>query len=71
VPVLIECLDSHEPNLRTAAVAALGSSFRAAAKPAVPKILKCLSDADLGVRWQATNALRAIDPEAAAKAGVK
>jgi len=37
----------------------------------VPRILKCLSDEDPGVRMEATNAIKAIDPVAAAKAGVK
>jgi HEAT repeat protein len=41
------------------------------AAPAVPALVKFLSDPDEGVRRSATNALKAIDPQAAAKAGVQ
>jgi HEAT repeat len=39
------------------------------AAPAVPALVKFLSDPDEDVRISATNALKAIDPKAAAKAG--
>ncbi|MDB6063806.1 MAG: hypothetical protein JWR26_14 [Pedosphaera sp.] len=41
------------------------------AAPAVPALAKFLADPDEGLRTSATNALKTIDPEAAAKAGVK
>jgi len=41
------------------------------ARIAVPALVELLNDPDLEVRGRATNALKAIDPEAAAKAGVK
>jgi len=48
-------------------LSALGTN----AEPAVPALLKFLTDADEGIRSSATKALKAIDAEAAAKAGVK
>jgi HEAT repeat protein len=42
-----------------------------AAKQAVPALVKALNDPDQSVRWQAALALKQIDPEAAASAGVK
>jgi HEAT repeat protein len=41
------------------------------AAPAVPALIKFLADPDNDVRVSATNALNSIDPQAAAKAGVK
>jgi len=40
-------------------------------KPAVPSLLRLLDDEDQGTRCSATNALKLIDPEAAARAGVR
>jgi HEAT repeat protein len=45
--------------------------FGAQAKPAVPILIGLLNDPQQGIREAATNALKNIDPEAAAKAGVK
>ena len=39
--------------------------------PAVPALLKLLDDENDTVRKSATNAIKAIDPEAAAKQGIK
>ena len=44
---------------------------RTNAQPAVPALLLLLSDQKEEVRKAATNAIKAIDPEAAARAGVK
>ena len=40
-------------------------------KPAIPLFVKLLNDPDESVRMNATNELKEIDPEAAAKAGIK
>ena len=45
--------------------------FTTSAKSAVPALIELLTDHDAGVRNATTNALKAIDPEAAARAGVK
>ena len=45
--------------------------FGPEAKPAVPKLVQLLSDVEAAIRSEATNALKAIDPQAAAQAGVK
>ena len=49
----------------------IGARFPDQCKLAVPFIVVLLSDASESVRMSATNALREIDPAAAAKAGVK
>ena len=70
VPALVPLLDFPNARMREEAVVALGK-FQNAAAPALPKIVQSLDDLDAGVRLAATNAFKAIDPEAAAKAGVK
>jgi HEAT repeats len=52
------------------AIGSLGS-FGVQARPAVPLLVGLLSDPDPGIGSAATNALRQIDPEALAKAGVQ
>jgi hypothetical protein len=47
------------------------SKFGVQAKPAVPMLIGLLSDPQQGIREAATNTLRNIDPDAAAKSGVK
>jgi HEAT repeat protein len=42
-----------------------------AAKPAVPALLKLRKHSDASVRFQVASAVKAIDPEAAAKAGLR
>jgi len=49
----------------------LSGEFGADAKIAMPALLKSLSAPDTRMREQATDTLLKIDPEAAAKAGVK
>jgi HEAT repeat protein len=59
---LVSLLDSTNKNSRRTALDALGD-FGPAAKPVAPEIARYLSDRDPGVRVQATNALRLVDPD--------
>ena len=69
VPLLIKDLNASNPQLAIT-ISALGQ-FGKDAKPAVPALLQYLSNQN-GMIWRETiNALKAIDPEAAAKAGIK
>ena len=75
IPVLVQLLDEsqnqpHSERIRGNAMSGL-RQFGALAKPAVPSLLRLLNDANEDTRWQATNALKDIDPEAAVSAGVK
>ncbi|MDB6022642.1 MAG: putative lyase [Pedosphaera sp.] len=70
VPALVPFLEHRNKNVRENSISAL-RHFGKAAQPAVPALIRCLNDPDDSVRSAATNALRRIDPEAAAKAGVK
>jgi hypothetical protein len=68
VPVLVTALRNRDES-RVAAEAALGD-FGAAAKAAVPSLVELLND-ELPPRNFAAEALKRIDSEAAAQAGVK
>jgi HEAT repeat protein len=70
VPVLINYLSDSNSMVRVDAALAL-SSYKADAKPAVPALIDLLNDKDKGVKNSAAFALKRIDPEAAAKAGLK
>jgi HEAT repeat protein len=70
IPILIENLGAPDQGLRRGALWSL-RRFGGAAKSAVPNLLKLFDDPDAGVRSEATNLVKAIDLEAAAKAGVK
>jgi HEAT repeat protein len=75
IPILVKFLDEpqnpqHSIIIRADAIWSL-RQFGAQAKPAVLVLLRLLNDAHEGIRSDATNALKAIDPEAAAKAGVE
>jgi hypothetical protein len=70
IPILIEYLDVQDLGLRVGALWSL-RQFRAEAKPAFTNVLKLINDGDASIRNEATNVLIAIDPEAAAKAGVQ
>jgi len=48
-----------------------GPSYTAEAKSAVPALMQAMKDADPDVRLAAGATLKRIDPEAAARAGVK
>jgi HEAT repeat protein len=68
--VLIELLNAQDPKVRRIAVQGL-RKVGAAAKPAVPVLLKALDDEDGKVRRDAEWALFRIDREAAEAAGVE
>jgi HEAT repeat protein len=68
VPIVIPYLD--DDNLNEYAMAAL-AEFGSTARAAVPKLLPLLRTGDRFDRLAATEALQRIDPDAAAKAGVK
>jgi hypothetical protein len=71
VPVLVEKLAAPNTTLwRGYVMDALGS-FGESAKPAIPFIVPRLKDANIDNRSAATNALNAIEADAAAKAGLK
>ena len=70
VPALIPLLSSPSVSTRQKSLGALGG-FGDAATSAVPAMILCLSDSDPWVRMRATSVLKAINLEAATKAGVK
>ena len=71
VPALTNALHDPYASVRFKAVEAL-RHFGPDAKPAVPALVEYINSHDNSPdRWAATKALKAIDPEAAAKAGVK
>jgi hypothetical protein len=70
IPAILPFLGHPKRGFRVNTIDAL-RRFGNAATPAVPQLIKCLDDPEYEVRCNATNAMRAIDPEAAAKAGVK
>jgi len=63
-------LVTNNSDSRWLVVASLGD-FGTNAQQAVPALISLLNDKQVLVRENATNALKRIDPEAAAKAGVK
>ncbi len=70
VPVMIKLLHDPDVMIRGAAACVL-RDFGADAKSAIPDLTEALKDEELYVSSIAREALFAIDPEAAAKAGVK
>jgi HEAT repeat protein len=70
VPALMEEFPGKNPGFRRVILIALGE-FGTSASAAVPMLLEVLSDNDQEERKHAAWALKRIDPEAAAKAGVK
>jgi HEAT repeats len=70
VPLLIKALNDPQPFVRRAAARSL-AGYGAEAKSAVPVLIPLLDDPSAIVRSEAAHALEAIDPEAAAEAGVK
>jgi HEAT repeat protein len=67
VPALIQFLRDSDSDTRRNAAKALWC-FGAAAKQAVPALVESLQDPSVAVQSEAANALKKIDPEAAAKA---
>jgi HEAT repeat protein len=70
IPALIAQLSSTNTFVRGPSARAL-AGFGSEAKTVVPELLRFLDDTDQRMRVTATNALRLIDPGAAARAGVK
>jgi HEAT repeat protein len=70
VPALVDALSNTNFVIRMVAARGLGR-FGTNSQRAVPPLVLLLSDPSLDVRPEVTNALKAIDPEAAARAGVK
>ena len=70
VPALIRSLHDPMDGNRARAAISLGA-FGIDAKSAIPELIKVLTDPSTDVKNDATSALKQIDPEAAAKAGVK
>ena len=72
IPILTNFLQKWHSRtiLCVDATIALGK-FEAQARTAVPTILELLNDNEANIRVAATNALKQIDPDAAAKAGAK
>ena len=70
VPALIEMLRDPDVQLHAIAATAIGE-FGNDGKPAVAPLNELLSQRNQDARKAATNALKAIDPEAAARAGLK
>jgi hypothetical protein len=70
VPALVNALSDTNFLIRLVAARALGD-FGTNAQEAVPALVTLLSDPSSRVRPNATNALKKINPEAAAKAGVR
>jgi hypothetical protein len=71
VPALIEIVNANiSPSSQYCSLIVL-ANIGPSAKDAVPSLLQWVTNADGAVRLSATNALLLIDPEAAAKAGIK
>jgi hypothetical protein len=70
LPALTPLLHSLDDNTRGPALSALGA-FRTDARSASVEVVRLLKDRVDWIRFDATNVLRAIDPEAAARAGIK
>ena len=70
LPVLVAALRDPDPVVRKHAVWTL-EGLGAEAKLAVPTLTQSLVDSNSFMSTDVSNALKAIDPEAAAKAGVK
>ncbi|MDB6109621.1 MAG: domain protein repeat-containing protein [Pedosphaera sp.] len=70
VPALIELLPDQDFCVRSAAADMLGQ-FGGQARRAVPALRQAMNDTNEMVRVAATNALKQIDPELGAKAGVE
>ena len=68
VPALVKALRDPDDYVRSDAINALGA-FGADATSAVPALIGCLKNPS--VRATVQDMLRKIDPEAAAKAGLK
>jgi HEAT repeat protein len=70
LPALAEALQDHNEYVRHDAAITLGK-FGCAARQVVPTLVAALKDKDRSVRTAAAQALKKIDPNAAAKTGVR
>ena len=70
IPLLIGLLDDKQDGVPEAAVEALGD-FGRLAKPALPKLLPLLKVRDKDMQHALRPALKKIDPQAAAEAGLR
>ena len=70
VPFLIPYLTNSEGSFRNSAIWNL-RQYGSNARPAIPALLERLHDEESYIRTNAARALKVIDPEAAAKAGIK
>jgi hypothetical protein len=70
VPVLIKCLEDSDQGVRKTAAWTL-SGIGGDARAAVPTLVDMLRDPDPDILISAEQALRAINPAAATKAGIK
>ena len=70
MPVLLKALGDRNLSDRVRVAQALGR-MGTNALPAVPTLVSLLNDPNFSLRCLVTNTLKAIDPEAAAKAGVR
>ena len=70
IPLLIGCLDDSQDSMPSAAVEALGD-FGALSRAALPKLVSLLKIPDKDLQRALRIALKQIDPEEAAKAGIK
>jgi HEAT repeat protein len=70
VPALVKSLHDPDAGVRTYAASALGK-FGTNGKSAIGPLVEMLNETNQDVRSQASKSIKAIDPEAAVKAGVK
>jgi HEAT repeat protein len=70
VPLMIKFLKDPDVNIRMYSIINL-EAFGADARPAVPALVEALTDQVDYIRKRAAQALKVIDPDTAAKAGVK
>jgi len=70
IPLLISCFDDSQEGVPESAVEAIGG-YGSLAKGVVPRLVELLKVHDKGMRHAAGLSLRKIDPEAAAKAGLR
>jgi HEAT repeat protein len=72
---IVKMLEHPSPAVRRASADALrrynGAVYAEVLKSAVPLLIKTCGDTNNAVRISASATLKAIDPEAAAKAGIK
>lgn len=71
---MVKMLESPDASIRHASADAIRRYTRPGteeAKSAIPALIRALKDADLGVRQSAGEALKKLDPQAAAQEGLK